>query len=211
MKICYHGHACFSIITRSGTRLVTDPYGGIGYPPLSLFADAVTVSHGHYDHCELSAVKGAKVLSEAGTYTVGDVKIEAVESFHDDCRGAKRGKNLIFRFTADGITLCHLGDLGEAFTEARVKTICPADVLLIPVGGVYTIDAALAKRYADAVAPKVVVPMHYQTPKLQMHLAGVGEFTRLFSPQEVERCGAEVDFGEELPSCRKIFVMEYRQ
>ncbi len=181
MKIRYLGHSCFVLESEGGTRAVTDPYGAVGFrmPPVS--ADIVTVSHSHYDHNHVSAVGGSPaVLERAGEYEIGGISVSAVPSWHDDVRGAKRGANLIFRFLIDGINVCHLGDLGEPCTPARVSSIIPADVLLIPVGGVYTIGAAAAKEYVEKISPRIVIPMHYGAAGLNIALDPPERFLGLF-------------------------------
>ena len=161
MKLEYYGHSCFRMTFASGTRIVTDPYGDVGFPMPHTEADIVTVSHGHYDHCNVAAVGGAPaVLSAPVSCEKGGVKISAIPCFHDDAHGAKRGKNLIFRFRAEGLDVCHLGDLGERANERIIEALRGADVLLIPVGGHYTIDAMEAKEYVSRISPKLVIPMH---------------------------------------------------
>lgn len=184
MKIKYWGHSCFFLASEGGTTLVTDPFGDIGLALPHLKADGVTLSHSHYDHANLSAVTAKKVFDRAGEYRLGDFRLTAKESFHDDAHGAKRGKNLIFRFEADGISVCHLGDLGEPCTEETVKLIGPCDVLLIPVGGNYTIGAAEAEKYVRALAPSAVIPMHYYVEGLKIDIAPCDGFLSRFGKTE---------------------------
>lgn len=211
MQITYLGHSSFFLETL-GKRIVTDPFGGIGYPFPHVSADAVTVSHGHYDHCEVGAVGGAPaVFRSAGEYELGGIRISAYPSFHDDVHGAKRGANLIFRFEAEGVTVCHLGDIGEPCTPGQLQKVGKADILLVPVGGNYTVDAAGAAEYVRRIAPAVVIPMHYKTPGLQIDIGGVDAFLSLFAGErEVVRVGARISFGrEELEKLnKKIIVME---
>ena len=164
MKIRYLGHSCFMLTESTGTTIVTDPYGAIGYKMPSVKADAVTVSHGHYDHNNVGAVKGSPVIfDEEGTYEIGGVDVTAIKSYHDDENGERRGDNLIFKFRMDGLEICHLGDLGEECSSALIEMLLPVHVLLIPVGGNYTIDAEQAKEYVDRIMPAIVIPMHYKT------------------------------------------------
>lgn len=211
MQITYLGHSSFFLETL-GKRIVTDPYGGIGYPFPYISADVVTVSHSHYDHCEVSAVGGSPVaLCRAGEYEFGGIKISAYPSFHDDAHGAKRGANLIFRFEAEGLAVCHLGDIGEPCTPDLLKKVGKADILLVPVGGNYTVDAAGAAEYVRRISPAVVIPMHYKTPGLRIDIGGVDAFLALFSGErEIVHAGACVSFGrEELEKLnKKIIVME---
>ncbi len=203
MKITYLGHSCFLFISETGKRIVTDPYGEVGFAMLRVRADVVTVSHSHYDHCNVGAVEGAPVvLREAGDY--GDIR--AIACFHDEAKGAKRGKNLIFKYRIDGIDVCHLGDLGERCTPELVRAISPVQVLLIPVGGTYTIDARMAKEYVDALRPAVVIPMHYKTKGLTIGIAGAEEFLSYF-PQW-ERAGDTIECKIEAGQPTKIIFME---
>lgn len=208
MKINYIGHSCFLLTSGGGTSLVTDPYGDVGLSFPCLSADVVTVSHGHYDHCNVAAVGGRpKILSETGRFTFGDIRIEAFESFHDDVGGAKRGKNLIFSYTADGVRVCHMGDLGQKYSDRILKQIGKVDVLLIPVGGNYTIGGEEAAWYVKKLSPAVVIPMHYHVAGLTVDIADETEFLKAmggsFTTARVLAFTAET-----LPRKQQIFVME---
>ncbi len=219
MKITYLGHSSF-LRSQGGVRIVTDPFGSIGYPLPPAEADIVTVSHGHYDHCNVAGVGGApRVIRSAGRYTAGDVLISAVESFHDDAQGRKRGGNLIFRFAGEGLTVCHLGDLGEPCNGELVAKIGQPDVLLIPVGGHYTIDFARAKEYVERLSPAVVIPMHYKTKGLLIDIGGVEPFLSQFAAEAIERVGSSVilergdieKIADNAKNNKKIIVMERKQ
>lgn len=209
MKIQYFGHSSFKIISAAGYSVITDPFDGIGYSMPRVSANAVTVSHRHFDHDFVKAVSGNPMIIEGGAHTVGDIEISSVLSWHDEVKGAKRGKNTIFKFTADGVTVCHLGDLGEPVSCERVKSIAPADVLLIPVGGTYTLDAAEAARYVKAVAPKIVIPMHYRTADCSLDIADVEKFLKLFDSANIFVCksGETEITSEDLKDTLKIFVL----
>ncbi len=162
MKIVYLGHSCFLLKSNAGKTLITDPYTGVGYElPSGLFADVVTISHQHFDHNYLTAVQAGEVLDEAGRYETNGFLVVGEECYHDGAQGKLRGKNILFKITVDGLTVCHLGDVGEEISEELLKKIGRVDILLLPVGGKYTIDADMAKAYVNAVQPKVVIPMHY--------------------------------------------------
>ncbi len=181
MKINYLGHSSFLLESSGGTKIVTDPYGDVGLVFPRVTADGVTVSHAHFDHSNVAAVGGDPVVfDKAGQYQVGDVSLWATECFHDDERGAKRGKNLIFFYEIDGIKICHLGDLGENFSKELCQKIRPVDLLLIPVGGNYTIDAFEAKKFIGEIAPKIAVPMHYRVPGLTVDVASPEVFLAQF-------------------------------
>ena len=164
MKIEYLGHSCFALTNAQGIKIITDPYTGVGYElPQDLYADILTVSHGHFDHNYTTAVKGVKrVFDTPVNERVADVAIQGFSTYHDDKQGALRGKNVVFIMEIDGIRVCHLGDLGEPHTKTLAERIGKVDVLLIPVGGRYTIDAAQAKVFVENIAPKIVIPMHYR-------------------------------------------------
>ncbi len=162
MKITYLGHSCFLLQSNAGKTLLTDPYTGVGYElPNGLSADTVTISHQHFDHNYLSAVAAGEVFDSAGTYETNGFIIVGEECYHDEKQGALRGKNILFKITIDGLTICHLGDLGEEVSEEMLSKIGRVDILLVPVGGRYTIDAAGAKAYVAAAKPKIAIPMHY--------------------------------------------------
>ncbi len=187
MKIRYLGHSCFSLTESTGTTIVTDPYGNVGFRLPPLRADAVTISHSHYDHNNVSGVLGNPVVfDKEGTYEIGGVEIEAIKSRHDSENGSRRGENLIFKFRMDGLDICHLGDLGEECSSSLIETLLPVHVLLIPVGGKYTIDSEQAKEYVDRIMPSIVIPMHYKTKGLTLDIDKPDDFLDLFDDDEVE-------------------------
>lgn len=211
MKIRYYGHSCFWLETAQGTSVITDPYQKVGYElPHGLRSDVVTVSHAHFDHAYTDGVAADVLLQKSGAYTHRDVRIEAVESFHDARQGALRGTNLIFKFYADGIKLCHLGDLGEPLSEDVLSRIGQVDVLLLPVGGTYTIDAKQARDYVEAVNPKLAVAMHYKPQDGILDIAPISNFTNLFPETRLLLCDGEVELTQEsLDAFRgKICIME---
>lgn len=216
MKIRYLGHSCFLLTESTGTSIVTDPYGAVGFDLPSVSADVVTVSHDHYDHNNVKAVKGNPVvIREEGNYEIGGVGITAIKSWHDNSNGSERGENLIFKFRMDGLEICHLGDLGEECSSSLIEMLLPVHVLLVPVGGTYTLDAEQAKEYVDRIMPSIVIPMHYKTKGLNLDIDKVSEFSDLFDDSEVEEEIVELD-GDELELFRdditdestKIILME---
>lgn len=160
------GHAEFLIETESGVRIITDPYdASCGYPLQQIAADMVLVSHHHHDHDAVENVKGEpRIIETAGRFTPEtDVKVTAVRGFHDDANGSKRGETLLFLIEAEGLRIVHLGDLGSALDAEQLDVLKNPDVLMIPVGGFYTIDAKQAKETAEQLGARVILPMHYKT------------------------------------------------
>lgn len=164
MKLEWMGHACFAITTEKGTRIVTDPFDEkVGYPLPWGRADVVTVSHGHFDHNCYERLNPENVVKEPGEYVFGDVKITGVASFHDDAQGAKRGTNVIYVIEADGKRVAHMGDLGHMLSDEQIAALGRLDVLMIPVGGTYTLTGEQAAEQAQAIGAEAVVPMHYSS------------------------------------------------
>ena len=203
MKIQWIGHSSFRI---SGSKtIITDPYEGIGldYPELS--ADIVTVSHGHHDHNAVQAVKGEPaVVTDAGIRKVADVSIAGYNTYHDDVQGAKRGRNVVYVIKMDGVKVAHLGDLGCMPDDSVLGALTGVDVLLIPVGGNYTIDGKTAAALVNEVKPRTVIPMHYKTPNLQVNVSGCEEFLALM--ENVEHvAGSKLEVTPMMP---KVAVFE---
>ena len=183
MIITCIGHAKFLIELENGMRIVTDPYDATcGYPVTGTCADVVLVSHGHHDHNAVETISGVqRVIDAAGSYDLGEgVTVLAVEADHDDAGGSKRGKNLLFRIEAEGLRVMHMGDLGHVPTQEQLATLGSADVLMIPVGGFFTIDAPTAVRVAELLKARIVLPMHYKTSaNADWPIAGVEAYTAL--------------------------------
>ncbi len=180
MKIRYLGHSCFEITAKNGKTIVTDPYQGVGYSmPQDLRADIVTVSHSHFDHNYLAGVRYKTALTTAEGYEEKGIVVYGIPSYHDEVKGAKRGENILFKLEIDGVTLCHMGDIGEPCSSALVQKIGKVDVLLIPVGGKYTVDAQGALDYIREIAPKAVIPMHYRPKDGSLDIAEIDGFLSL--------------------------------
>jgi L-ascorbate metabolism protein UlaG (beta-lactamase superfamily) len=211
MRVKWLGHACFLITTKGGLRLITDPYavgGGINYSPIRETADVVVVSHGHDDHSNVSAVQGKpEVIRGSGKKTAKSIQFKGVATSHDASQGQQRGTNTVFCFTMDDIKLCHLGDLGHVLSPEQVSEIGAVDILFVPVGGLFTIDASAASQVCDQLKPKVVIPMHFKTPKCAYPIAGVEDFLK--DKKNVRRVGdSEVDLERErLPVASEIVLL----
>lgn len=188
MKIQYLGHSSFKLTESTGVSVITDPYDdSVGYTMPEVSADAVTISHHHYDHDAVEKVKGKPVVldGETGYILKDSVEISSIKSFHDRFRGKQRGENIIFKFRMDGLDVCHLGDLGEDCSSDLIEMILPVNVLLIPVGGNYTIDAAMAKEYVDRIMPDIVIPMHYRAKGCKLDIDKVDDFLDEFDGEAV--------------------------
>jgi L-ascorbate metabolism protein UlaG (beta-lactamase superfamily) len=212
MKIKYLGHAAFIITSEGGVRIVNDPYTtspDLTYGEIKTTADIVTVSHDHLDHCNVAAVQGnPQVMRRAKVSTAKGIKFKGIISYHDDEGGRMRGNNIIFCFEVDGIKLCHLGDLGHLLEDKQLREIGSVDILLIPVGGYYTIDAKTATEVCDQLKPAVIIPMHYRTDKGLPAIAGVDEFLRGKAKVKwLDTSQLEFKAGE-LPEAGQIIVLK---
>lgn len=208
MEIRWLGHACF-LCEGSGLRLLTDPFSKeVGYKLPQVVVDVVTVSHDHYDHNAVDLLPGSpQVIREAGTHEAKGIQIKGVEVFHDAAGGAKRGKNIVYAWEMDGVRLCHLGDLGHVLDPQTVAAIGAVDLLMIPVGGVYTIDASAALKVVEQLKPRLVLPMHYKTPRLSFELAPVDDFTRHFD--QVRRVEVLRLNRDSLPQQLEVVLLDY--
>jgi len=198
------GHAEFLLELENGMRIVTDPYDATcGYPVIPLAADFALVSHGHHDHNAVENVTGLqRVIDQPGVYDLAQgVRVTAVEAAHDDAGGAKRGRNLLFCLEAEGLRVMHMGDLGHIPTEAQLAALGKADVLMIPVGGFFTIDAETALQVSRLLEARIVLPMHYKTDaNADWPIAGVEVFTRL--------CKEPTEFVDLLRVCQGDLICQ---
>jgi L-ascorbate metabolism protein UlaG (beta-lactamase superfamily) len=212
MRIKWLGHACFLITSKGGLRVITDPYavgGGINYSPIKEPADIVLVSHDHDDHSNVSTVQGKpELVKGSGTKTVKGIACKGVATSHDTSQGQQRGINTVFCFTIDGLNLCHLGDLGHILSPGQVTEVGAVDILLVPVGGFFTIDASVAGQVCDQLKPRIAIPMHFKTPKCAYPIAGVEEFLK--GKKAVRKvAGSEVEFErDKLPTATEIVLLQ---
>lgn len=210
MKIRWLGHASFLITADNGTRIITDPYivgNGLRYGEIKDAADVVTVSHDHFDHNNVASVGGdPKVVKEPAE--ASGIKFEGVTTHHDASGGSERGNNTIFCMDIDGVRVCHLGDLGHPLNDQQVADIGKVDVLLIPVGGFFTIDAKVASEVCDKLSPRVIIPMHYKNEKCQFPISGVDDFLEgKRSVRKLDSSEAEFEAGA-LPAETEIIVLK---
>lgn len=185
MKLNWVGHSCFRMTAQDGTVIVTDPYDdSVGIDMVPLRADLVTMSHEHHDHgCEQMLAGHPVIARGVEEARVGGVRTRTVQSYHDEVRGAKRGGNALRIFAIDGMKIVHAGDLGCMPDKAVLEAIADADVLMLPVGGFYTIGAEEARRVAGAARARCVIPMHFKTARCGYPIAGVAPFLAAMGAQ----------------------------
>lgn len=220
MDIKYLGHASFLIKTKTA-RLVTDPFDpamvGLKFPKVE--ADIVTISHHHQDHnfikpfqTPISDHYSPLIIDMPGEYEKFNFRITGYQSYHDKKKGVERGENIIYKIEVEGISILHCGDLGVLPDESFLDNIGDVDILMVPVGGVYTIDSSEAAQLVKKIEPSIVVPMHYNHPKLNQNIFGqlsaVEEFLRKFGIEKMTPVPKLVVKKEEMDEEMKIIVME---
>jgi L-ascorbate metabolism protein UlaG (beta-lactamase superfamily) len=210
MEIVYFGQSCFRLKGKSAT-VVTDPYGEkVGKFPKDVEAEVVTVSHDHFDHNAVERVGGKPfVVNGPGEYESKGVSVIGVPSWHDDKQGQERGGNTIYVIEIDGLRVCHLGDLGHKLTQGVVEEMGPIDILLVPVGGTYTLDAKTSVEVIKQIDPWVAIPMHYGSNEA-VKLAPVGEFLKEIGVGEIAAVPKYSVVAEKLPSEFTVVLLEGR-
>lgn len=216
MRLTWYGHSAFLLEAGDGTRIVIDPYrsgafdNALRYAPTGDVADAVLATHAHEDHGAVDTVPGHPITAvHPQSLEVGPFAVTGVPSHHDADNGRRRGDNTIIVVETEGLRLAHLGDLGHELDEATLDALGKIDVLLIPVGGTYTIDATEAAAVVKQIAPKIVVPMHYKTDAVDMPLAPVDAFLK--TQASVRRdVGQAVEISaQSLPPQTTVYVMQH--
>ncbi len=214
MKLTWYGHSCFLLEDEKGVGILTDPCSpDTGYAIQGVKADIVTVSHDHYDHNYVaSAVGEPQIISTPGKHQVCGVTITGFSTWHDEVQGEKRGANLLFLMELDGVRVLHLGDLGHELNDETIAAIGTVDVLLCPIGGVFTIDAQQAINLAERIRPSVFIPMHYLTPSLTFNIAGLDPLLQAVKSYNVHRikessCSVYADsLGE-----KRLLILDYQK
>lgn len=208
LQIRWHGHSCFEIT--NDVTIVTDPHDGrsIGIPAPTVAGDIILVSHDHYDHNSVKSVEkhDSKVITDERKRTIGTIQVSGILAFHDTVHGERRGKTILFKFICDDVTFCHLGDLGHALDEKTLQQIGHIDILFIPVGGTYTIDADQAWAVIDSIKPRITIPMHYRIEGLSIPVAGIDAFLEK-NHYKLRKVGNEIDIEKnELPKDPEVWV-----
>lgn len=211
MEITWLGHACFRLKGKQVT-VVTDPFSpDLGYSLGKVSAQIVTISHSHPGHSYIKGVGGEpSVIRGPGEYEVGGTLTIGVQTYHDNEKGAKRGKNTVYVIEIDDVLVCHLGDLGHTLTAEQVADIDSVDVLMLPVGGVSTIDAAQAAEIVRRLEPKIVVPMHYKTEVLKKELATVDRFLKEMGVKEAVPQPKLLVNKNSLPLTFQVVLLDYK-
>ncbi len=216
MKIKWYGHAAFLITSDKGIKIITDPYesgaygGALGYGKINDRADIALTSHDHLDHNDTKNLPGSpQVIKEPGTKTLKGISFKGIETYHDTSKGSERGKNIIFCFSVDEIDICHLGDLGHTLSEKEVKEIGNVDLLLIPVGGYFTIDHKEAQKVSDQLKPKILIPMHYKTDKCGLPISPLNDFLKGKTNVKLAKTSEVTLNKKEFPREMEILVLEH--
>ncbi|MFC1920811.1 MBL fold metallo-hydrolase [Chloroflexota bacterium] len=210
MEITWLGHSCFRIKGSQAT-LITDPFSpDLGYSLGKQEARIVTVSHEHPGHSYVQGIKGEpQVIAGPGEYEISGVLIIGMRTFHDAEKGEKRGKNTVYLIQMDELSICHLGDLGHSLTTEQVEELENIDVLLLPVGGVSTIDASKATEVVRQLEPRAIIPMHYKTEAIKKGLQPVDMFLKEMGLKEIES-QPKISFNKtNLPASTQVFLLNY--
>jgi len=211
VNISWLGHSCFRIADCQGRVVVTDPFDEtVGYEVPHVRADVVTVSHEHFDHNNVDAIEGDPVVVRGlGTHTASGIEFMGISTYHDDEGGKLRGVNTVFCFRMDDIRVCHLGDLGHILSKKEANALEEVDLLMIPVGGVFTLDAEGAKKVIKQLSPRIVIPMHFKTEALKFDVEGAERF---LEGLDAEHPGHKINlFREDLPvEGIRTIVLDYK-
>lgn len=211
MKIRWLGHSCFKITNSKDVSVVTDPFDNtVGYKIPNVTADIVTTSHNHFDHNFTEAIEGEfDLVNKSGEFYLKDIRITGVLSHHDKSQGKKRGTNTIYTFDMDDIKVCHLGDLGHVLDDNQVAQIAGVDVLLIPVGGNFTIDAKEAVHVVEQFKPSIIIPMHFKTPVMNFPIDTVDVFLQKIGGGEKVNSNEIEIKKEQLYGQRQVYILNY--
>jgi len=210
MEISWLGHSCFKIRGKQST-VITDPYPpDLGYSLGKPTAHIVTVSHRHPGHSYIQGIGGEpRLVTGPGEYEINGVLITGIATFHDRERGQTKGKNTVYLMEVDEVSVCHLGDLGHVLTAEQVEEIDDVDVLLLPVGGVSTINASMAAEIVRQLDTRAVVPMHYKTEALSWELEPVDRFLKEIGVKQIDPQPKLSFTRSSLPVSTQVFLLDY--
>lgn len=214
MQLTWYGHSCFLLTAESGYSILTDPCDQeTGYELHDLACDAVTISHEHHDHNCLAIIAGTPtILRTPGEHLAGEIPVTGFTSYHDDAKGAYRGENIVFLYQIDGLKVLHLGDLGHMLSDETIKEIGDVDVLLAPIGGVYTLNAKGATELSDRLHAKVLIPMHYKTPALHFNIEGLEPLLALSANRRVHHLNANTaQLMHDTLGERRLLILDYKR
>ncbi|MCK5768313.1 MAG: MBL fold metallo-hydrolase [Candidatus Atribacteria bacterium] len=211
MKIKWFGHASFLIENEKGITIVTDPFDEtLGYKLPRVKANIVTVSHEHFDHNYVRGIKGRPVVFKGSVKRESHkMEFRGISTYHDSVFGAQRGKNTVFKINADGLKLCHLGDLGHTLDADKLNEIGNVDVLFIPVGGFYTINSDQAKQIIKEIKPGIIIPMHYKTKAIKFSIDPIDIFIKGKKNVKILDTNEYFISKETLPTGSQIIVFQY--
>jgi len=217
MNINWYGQSCFQISSNQGKNnhlsTLIDPFEeSIGLQlPRKLEADVVLITHNHLDHNNVKAVSGQPFIALGpGEYDVKGIFIQGIPAFHDNVQGKERGRTTIYTIEAEEIKLCHLGDLGQKeLTAEQLDKIGDVDILMIPIGGFFTINAQEAVKIMAQIEPKIIIPMHYKIPNLNIKLDGLDKFLKIVGVKKIEPLSKLFIKEKDLPKEEvKIIVLQ---
>jgi L-ascorbate metabolism protein UlaG (beta-lactamase superfamily) len=216
MKIKWYGHSAFLITSDQGAKIMIDPYepgafgGQLSYGKIKDQVDIVLTSHDHADHNYTKDLPGTpQIVKGSGPKTAKGISMKGISTYHDPSQGSERGANTIFTLKIDNIQLCHLGDLGHLLSDKELAEIGPVDILLIPVGGFFTIDPKEATRVAEQIKPKIVIPMHFKTAKCGFPIAPVEDFLKGKTNMKRPKASEATFDKATLPQQMEIVVLEH--
>lgn len=214
MQIEWFGHSCFLLKSDSGITVLIDPFDStVGYDQPRLACDCLLITHKHFDHNACDVVMGETLkIDSSGEYSIKGVQISGFESFHDNDGGALRGKNIIYKIIIDGVIICHMGDIGHIPSPELYEKLGSIDVLMIPTGGNFTINAKEAMEIINAISPNMILPMHYLTDKVNMNIDPINNFTDIANVHyDISRTGRNVISVEknDLKKRTRIYILEY--
>ena len=211
MKIKWFGHASFLIENEKGITIVTDPFDEtLGYKLPRVKANIVTVSHEHFDHNYVRGIKGRPVVFKGSVKRESHkMEFRGISTYHDSVFGAQRGQNTVFKINADGLKLCHLGDLGHILDADKLNEIGNVDVLFIPVGGFYTINSDQANQIIKEIKPGIIIPMHYKTEAIKFSIDPIDIFIKGKKNVKILDSNEYFVSKETLPSSSQIIVFQY--